>query len=140
MLRFYPPLHIRSMSERSRRQPCQRASTVQAKSALETLKAAREGGSKRLDSYELKEESAVYDVVEGQAYAELVAARRKEAGQKQGAGGVITHTRGNGPQQGNLKEKTLVRPGSAEGTGGLDDKLASITTCQARPLHPRSPP
>jgi DNA polymerase alpha subunit A len=66
--------------ERSRRQPVVNDRRVKASSALEQLKAAREGGAKRLDKFSLKEEEAVYDVVEDNEYAKIVSKRRAEAG------------------------------------------------------------
>lgn len=66
--------------ERSRRQGPVSQGKAKAKSALEQLKAQREGGHKRLDNYEVKEEEALYDVVDEQQYAQLVSKRRQEAG------------------------------------------------------------
>lgn len=67
--------------ERTRRQPTVSASRAGAKGALEALKAAREGGGKRVATYEVKQEEAVYDVVTEQEYAELAAKRRAEGGE-----------------------------------------------------------
>jgi DNA polymerase alpha subunit A len=69
------------MSERSRRQPIVSERRQGQKSALEALKAAREGGLKRVADYEVKKEAAVYDVVDEDQYAQLVAKRREEGGQ-----------------------------------------------------------
>eukprot|EP00798_Chlamydomonas_sp_ICE-L_P016256 gene16256-22432_t len=66
--------------ERSRRQPVVSSSKQSAKGALEALKAAREGGGKRVAGYELKQEEAVYNVVEEEEYAQIVAKRREEGG------------------------------------------------------------
>ena len=66
--------------ERSRRQPLVSAAKANKLSALEQLKAAREGGAKRVADYEVKQESAIYDTVDEQAYAELAAKRRAEGG------------------------------------------------------------
>eukprot|EP00955_Chlamydomonas_euryale_P047884 353830-Chlamydomonas_euryale.AAC.3 len=66
--------------ERSRRQPVVSSSKANARSALEALKAAREGGVKRAEAYECKEESALYDVVSEQDYATIAAKRRAEGG------------------------------------------------------------
>jgi hypothetical protein len=52
----------------------------QVSSALERLKAIKEGGGKRLDHFEVKEEAAVYDVVDEKEYAQIVAKRRAEGG------------------------------------------------------------
>lgn len=62
--------------DRSRRQPVQSSAAVKAKGALEQLRAARDGGLKRALAYEVKEEAAVYDVVDEQQYAEIVKKRR----------------------------------------------------------------
>ncbi|EFJ41338.1 hypothetical protein VOLCADRAFT_107737 [Volvox carteri f. nagariensis] len=62
--------------ERSRRQPVQSSAAAKAKSALEQLRAAREGSGKRALTYEVKEEDAVYDVVDEHQYAEIVKKRR----------------------------------------------------------------
>ncbi|KAL6757111.1 hypothetical protein V8C86DRAFT_3135851 [Haematococcus lacustris] len=67
--------------ERSRRQPTVSASRAGAKSALEQLKAAREGGgAKRIADFEVEKEEAVYDVVEEEEYARIVAKRKDEGG------------------------------------------------------------
>ncbi len=67
------------MSGRSRRVVQNRAAASVA-AALEKLNAAKSGASKRLDTLELKEEEAVYDVVDEDSYAQLVTKRRIEAG------------------------------------------------------------
>lgn len=53
-----------------------------AKGALAALAELRKGGGKsgQLDRFELKEEEAVYDVVDEQSYAQLVQKRREEGG------------------------------------------------------------
>lgn len=51
-----------------------------AKSALQELAELRKSGGKRVDRYELKEEEAVYDVVDDAEYAKLVQKRREEGG------------------------------------------------------------
>lgn len=66
--------------ERSRRQPTVSASKAGKTNALEALKAAREGGAKRVAGFEVKQEEAIYDTVDEQAYAELAAKRRAEGG------------------------------------------------------------
>jgi DNA polymerase alpha subunit A len=66
--------------DRSRRQPAVTAGRATARGALEALKAAREGGTKRVSNFEVKQEDAVYDVVEEQEYAKIVAKRRAEGG------------------------------------------------------------
>lgn len=65
--------------ERSRRQVVSN-DKVKAKGALEQLKASREGGHKRIDAFQVREEEALYDVVDEQQYAQLVSKRRQEAG------------------------------------------------------------
>ena len=66
------------MSGRSRR-VVQKKGAAGVAAALASLNAAREG-TKRLDTFELKEEKAVYDVVDDEQYAQLVTKRRIEAG------------------------------------------------------------
>ena len=51
-----------------------------AKSALQELAELRKSGGKRVDRFELKEEEAVYDVVDDAEYAKLVQKRREEGG------------------------------------------------------------
>lgn len=48
--------------------------------ALSKLKAAREGGDKRALTFEAKKEEELYDVLEDEEYAKLVAKRREEGG------------------------------------------------------------
>jgi DNA polymerase alpha subunit A len=62
--------------DRSRRQPVQNSGRAKAESALAALRAAREGAGKRALNFEIKEEEAVYDVVDDQQYAEIVKKRR----------------------------------------------------------------
>lgn len=66
------------MADRERRRPSGRVASG-ARSALEELRARRTGG-KRDDRFELKEEEAVYDVVDDAKYEEIVNERRKTAG------------------------------------------------------------
>ena len=66
--------------ERSKRQPVVSASRQKTMSALEQLKAAREGKSSRVKDFEVKEEAALYDVVSEADYAALAAKRRAEGG------------------------------------------------------------
>jgi DNA polymerase alpha subunit A len=66
--------------DRSRRQPVQSGASAKARQALQQLKAARDGGLKRAEAYEYKEEDTLYDVVDEQAYADIVRKRREEAG------------------------------------------------------------
>jgi predicted LPLAT superfamily acyltransferase len=66
------------MSGRSRR-VVQKKGAAEVAAALAQLNAAK-AGSKRLDTFELKEEKAVYDVVDDEQYAQLVTKRRIEAG------------------------------------------------------------
>lgn len=68
------------MSGRSRR-VVQKKGAQDVAAALAQLSAARTG-AKRLDTFELKEEKAVYDVVDDEQYAQLVTKRRIEAGQQ----------------------------------------------------------
>lgn len=66
---------------RSRRQPVVSAGRAGARSALEALKAAREqGASKRVADYQVKQEKAVYDVLDEAEYVKLVTKRREEGG------------------------------------------------------------
>ncbi len=51
-----------------------------AKNALAELQELRKSGGKRMDKYELKEEEAVYDEVDEDAYARIVQKRREEGG------------------------------------------------------------
>ncbi|GIL61548.1 hypothetical protein Vafri_16011, partial [Volvox africanus] len=62
--------------DRSRRQLPQGSAAAKAISALEQLRAAREGSGKRALTFEVKEEDAVYDVVDEQQYADIVKKRR----------------------------------------------------------------
>jgi DNA polymerase alpha subunit A len=57
----------------------QKKGAAEVAAALAQLNAAK-AGSKRLDNFELKEENAVYDVVDDEQYAQLVTKRRIEAG------------------------------------------------------------
>lgn len=57
----------------------QKKGAAEVNAALAQLSAARTG-AKRLDTFELKEEKAVYDVVDDDQYAQLVTKRRIEAG------------------------------------------------------------
>lgn len=68
------------MSERTRRQPVVSAAKAGKLSALEALKAARAGGTKRVETFEVKQEDAVYDVVDEDTYAKLVTERRETGG------------------------------------------------------------
>ena len=53
---------------------------VKVKSALEQLAELRKTGAKRVDTFEVREEEAVYDVVDDAEYAKLVQKRREEGG------------------------------------------------------------
>jgi hypothetical protein len=66
--------------ERTRRQPTVSAAKASKLSALEALKAAREGGVKRASTFEVKDESTLYDVVSEQEYAQIAAKRRADGG------------------------------------------------------------
>lgn len=68
------------MAERSKRQPAA-GNTGKSKvsGALAALTAAREGGRRRGETFEIENEEAVYDVVDEEEYAKLVAKRRVEA-------------------------------------------------------------
>jgi DNA polymerase alpha subunit A len=48
--------------------------------ALEKLNAAK-SGAKRVETFELREEEAVYDVVDEASYAQLMSKKRIEAGE-----------------------------------------------------------
>jgi hypothetical protein len=47
---------------------------------LEDLRSAREGGARRVDKFEVRQEESVFDVVDEEQYEQLVAKRRMEAG------------------------------------------------------------
>lgn len=66
------------MSGRSRREGTSRAGKVSG--VLAQLKEAREGGAKRSQAFQLKEEEDVFDQVDEEQYEQLVAKRRMEAG------------------------------------------------------------
>ena len=51
-----------------------------AASALAELRALKASGKKRIDTYEVKEEESVYDVLDDEEYGKLVTKRRQEAG------------------------------------------------------------
>jgi DNA polymerase alpha subunit A len=51
-----------------------------ASNALEQLRDLKRTGKKQAIAYELKEEEAVYDVVDEDDYADIVAKRRREGG------------------------------------------------------------
>jgi DNA polymerase alpha subunit A len=68
------------MSERSRRDRSKTSKVAKLAGALGDLRAAREGTSKRATVYEVKQEEAVFDKVDEDQYAQLVAKRRLEAG------------------------------------------------------------
>ena len=65
------------MSGRTRRNVAQQPGKV----ALAALQAAREGGTKRASTFEVKQEDDVYDVVDEEQYAQLAAKRKIEAGE-----------------------------------------------------------
>jgi hypothetical protein len=70
--------------ERSRRNVQSRTSKLAG--VLADLTAAREGtGSKRASTFEVKQEDAVFDVVDEEQYEQLVAKRRLETGRRCGA-------------------------------------------------------
>jgi len=65
--------------DRSRRNVQSR--TAKLAGVLESLKAAREGtGAKRASTYEVKQEDAVFDVVDEEQYEQIAAKRRLETG------------------------------------------------------------
>lgn len=65
--------------ERSRRNVQSRSSKLAG--VLADLKAAREGtGAKRVATFEVKQEDAVFDVVDEEQYEQLAAKRRLETG------------------------------------------------------------
>jgi DNA polymerase alpha subunit A len=55
---------------------------VKVKSALDELAELRKTGGKRVDRFEVREEEAVYDVVDDAEYAKLVQKRREEGGER----------------------------------------------------------
>ena len=61
---------------------------VKVKSALQELAEARKSGAKRSDRFDVKDEEAVYDMVDDAEYAKIVQKRREEGGE-QAAGGVL---------------------------------------------------
>ncbi|GAX83060.1 hypothetical protein CEUSTIGMA_g10486.t1 [Chlamydomonas eustigma] len=66
--------------ERSRRQPVISTDKANVRSALEALRAFKEGNTKRASNFELKDEKALYDVVTEEDYADIAAKRRAEGG------------------------------------------------------------
>ena len=50
------------------------------KSALDKLKELKKSGAKQVDSFELREEEAIYDELDAAGYAKLVQKRREEGG------------------------------------------------------------
>ena len=58
-----------------------------AKSALEELAELRRTGGKRVATYEVEEETAVYDVMDDDEYSKFAAQRRDEAGRCFGCSG-----------------------------------------------------
>lgn len=64
---------------RSKRQVAPRGG-LKARSALAELAELRKSGARRADAYEIKEEEAVYDVVDEAQYSKLVQKRREEGG------------------------------------------------------------
>lgn len=70
--------------ERSRRNVQSR--TAKLAGVLDQLKAARDGsGPKRASVYEVKQEDAVFDVVDEEQYEQLVTKRRLETGEPRAA-------------------------------------------------------
>ena len=69
------------MSGRSRRNVTQQPGKVALSGALAALAAARDGGTKRAATFEVRQEEAVYDVVDEEQYAQLAAKRKIEAGE-----------------------------------------------------------
>jgi hypothetical protein len=70
------------MSGRTRRNVAQQPGKVALNGALAALQAAREGGTKRASTFEVKQEDDVYDVVDEEQYAQLAAKRKIEAGEE----------------------------------------------------------
>ena len=60
---------------------------VKVRSALAELAELRKSGGKRADRFEVKEEEAVYDVVDEKEYARIVQQRREEGGEQRGVRG-----------------------------------------------------
>lgn len=71
---------IPSMADtgRSRRTGANRA--TKARGALHQLEEQRRSGTKHAAAYEVKDEGAIYDVIDDDEYDKLVAKRRDEAG------------------------------------------------------------
>lgn len=69
------------MSGRSKRNVGQQPGKVALSGALAALAAAREGGTKRAATFEVKEEEALYDVVDDEQYQQLQAKQKIEAGE-----------------------------------------------------------
>ena len=65
-------------SGRSRRIGADRA--TKARGALHQLEEQRRSGTKHATAYEVKDEGAIYDVIDDDEYDKLVAKRRDEAG------------------------------------------------------------
>ncbi len=87
---------------------------AQVSGALERLKAIKEGGSKALEKFEVKQEAAVYDVVDEQEYAKIVAKRRAEGG------GFVVDDDGMGYHD-NGEDEDLVMP---DGEGAEEGRAA----------------
>ncbi|PNH02378.1 DNA polymerase alpha catalytic subunit [Tetrabaena socialis] len=110
--------------ERSRRQPVQSSAAAKTKGALEQLKAARAGAGKRALAYEVKEEDAVYDVVDDHQYAEIVKKRRD-------AGDFVVDDDGTGyvdigeDDYWNQREEGAAEEEEEEGEEGGDGKPAA---------------
>lgn len=68
------------MSSRSRRTAAAEPRGNKVAGALAELAAAR-SGQRRALTYEVKQEEAVYDVVDEDQYAQIVAKRRMDAGE-----------------------------------------------------------
>lgn len=67
-------------SGRSRRSGADRA--TKARGALHQLEEQRRSGTKHAAAYEVKDEGAIYDVIDDDEYGKLVAKRRDEAGEQ----------------------------------------------------------
>ncbi len=68
-------------SEPTKRQrPVQGRVGAKSKQALAEIIALRKSGARRVDTFEVKEEEPVYDVVDEDQYAQIVKKRRDEGG------------------------------------------------------------
>lgn len=122
--------------ERTKRQPVVSTAKANAKNAIEALRAAREGGARRAATFEVKDESALYDVVSEQDYAQIAAKRRADGGNdskvqicllldkaisRSGAGDFIIDDDGQGYQDLGEDDYWNEREGEGDDGEGEDD-------------------